>query len=365
MSSEKGCKKCILPAGYPDIEFDESGTCNYCNYFEKIKNELNDFDKHKKILDDRIELHRGKGERFDVLAGLSGGKDSTYVLYYLKKRYNLRVLAYTYDNNFLTDYAHSNIKIALDALEIPHFYHRKNWKYIKSLYRKSVEKMGYICYACALPAYWSTIVLAADLGIPMVVGGRSRPQIFHSLLPGGNDFAIPSIWQNLKPYDRPGHVNTFGKFYDTIKLLVHYLYDNNQQEIDEIMTWVFPFPEESSLRNNILPEYLNLFLYIPYDEKRFMNELEQDIGWKRPPMDHILTHADCGVHDAADYMYYMYYGRLKIIRELAVMIREGKITREEALKRAEKEIKEPVEELDGLLNVLDMNRNDIPHLCGN
>lgn len=362
MKNETTCTKCILPQSYPDIHFDDNGVCNYCNYYDTVSEHLNDFEKHERLLDERILMHKGKGEKYDVLVGLSGGKDSTYVLYYLKKKYNLRILAYTYDNHYLTDYAYNNIRIALDALEVPHIQYRKNWSLMKALYQKSVEKAGYICYGCALPGYWSTVEIASEMGIPMIVGGRSRGQIFHSLLKDGKDFAIPSIWQNLNPYDEKAHSETIKAFHDAITLVVHWFFDDDPVKRDEILSELFPFPDTRNLKNGILPEILNLFLYIPYDEKKFMDTLHKEIGWKKPKIKGILTHSDCFAHDAADYMYYKYYGRQKIVRELSVLIREGVISREEAIKRGGGGLEEPSGEIEKLLNYLEIDRDSLPHI---
>ena len=52
----------------------------------------------------------------------SGGKDSTSSLYYVKKRYNLNPLAFTFDHGFETEEAMRNIKNAVEILDVDFLY---------------------------------------------------------------------------------------------------------------------------------------------------------------------------------------------------------------------------------------------------
>jgi hypothetical protein len=91
------CSKCILPETYPNITFDEKGVCNFCRTYKEPKPTggedilINLFNKVKKM-----------GRIYDAVVPLSGGKDSTYVLYLATQVYKLNVLAYTFHNGFLT-----------------------------------------------------------------------------------------------------------------------------------------------------------------------------------------------------------------------------------------------------------------------
>ncbi len=84
------CKRC--PANnfmIPGLEFDDDGLCPICAAEEQTKN-LNSV---VPIID---EIPRAKHSRFDIVVFYTGGKDSTYLLYYLSKVKKLRVLALTW-----------------------------------------------------------------------------------------------------------------------------------------------------------------------------------------------------------------------------------------------------------------------------
>ena len=73
----KRCTRCVLPENYPRIGFSEAGVCNYCLTHRKWEY------KEKEELDKFLEPFRNKGERYDCIVGISGGRDSSYALYYL------------------------------------------------------------------------------------------------------------------------------------------------------------------------------------------------------------------------------------------------------------------------------------------
>jgi 3'-phosphoadenosine 5'-phosphosulfate sulfotransferase (PAPS reductase)/FAD synthetase len=119
MSSEMNrCKRCSLPEGKFNVVLNASGICNYCDYFEQNKKTILDFTNRENILVRKFEKHRGKYE-YDAIVGLSGGKDSTYVLCQMVDKYKLKVAAVTYDNGFLTDFARESIENTINKLGRP------------------------------------------------------------------------------------------------------------------------------------------------------------------------------------------------------------------------------------------------------
>ena len=93
------CQNCYLPEGKFNVVLNGNGICNYCEYFEQNKQDIMNITNREQILAGRFEKFRGKYE-YDAIVGLSGGKDSTYVLSQMVKKYNLKVLAATYDNGW-------------------------------------------------------------------------------------------------------------------------------------------------------------------------------------------------------------------------------------------------------------------------
>ena len=95
----KKCIKCLLPETHESIIFNEDGLCNICVQNIYKNNEI-EWSSRKNELDELIESHRGKYE-YDCIIPFSGGKDSTWTLYYLIKEYNLKPLVVRFDHGFL------------------------------------------------------------------------------------------------------------------------------------------------------------------------------------------------------------------------------------------------------------------------
>lgn len=60
----------------------------------------------------------GRGKKYDVVIGVSGGCDSSYMLHLAKNVYGLRVLAAHFDNTYNSKIAVENIKVVLDKLGV-------------------------------------------------------------------------------------------------------------------------------------------------------------------------------------------------------------------------------------------------------
>ena len=83
------CKKCAAnDFMIPGIEFDENGLCPMCASSKRTEH-------LKSVLPLVEDIPVNLKGRFDVAVFYTGGKDSTFLLYYLAKVKNLRVLALT------------------------------------------------------------------------------------------------------------------------------------------------------------------------------------------------------------------------------------------------------------------------------
>ena len=104
----KRCAKCVFPETFPGIEFDEAGVCNFCRDFRGHQFVEQSKRQYRKRFEELIDKNRRVGG-YDCLMAYSGGKDSSYTLVVLKKKYNLSILALTIDNGFISPVATRNI----------------------------------------------------------------------------------------------------------------------------------------------------------------------------------------------------------------------------------------------------------------
>jgi tRNA(Ile)-lysidine synthase TilS/MesJ len=138
------CVSCILPKDLPGMNIDEEGNCHYCRQaqYRPIEKALGNQEETKKRFETMIEKWRGKG-RYDCLVPLSGGKESSYVLYVLVKDYNLKPLVFTLANGFQHPDAVNNIENLVDQLGVDLLIYRPNMKLFYKLFREFLSQAGY------------------------------------------------------------------------------------------------------------------------------------------------------------------------------------------------------------------------------
>jgi len=141
----KRCTKCITPETHETIMFNDKGICNVCDNIA-IKENI-DWVSKKKDLDQLIEHYRGKYD-YDCLVPFSGGKDSTWALYYLVKHYKIKPLVVRFDHGFLRPNIEENTKRTLRKLGVDFHHFTPNWNVVKKLMLQAFLEKGDFCWHC-------------------------------------------------------------------------------------------------------------------------------------------------------------------------------------------------------------------------
>jgi len=89
------CSSCTISNQRPRINFDKNGVCSACNYAERKKNNI-DWELRNKELEALCDKYRKNDGTYDVIVPSSGGKDSAFVAYTLKYKYNMNPLTVTW-----------------------------------------------------------------------------------------------------------------------------------------------------------------------------------------------------------------------------------------------------------------------------
>ena len=114
------CTRCIYDSRVSSITFDKQGICNYCHQIDALIAEYGTGTKKGDYTIDKIvnEIKKkGANKKYDCIVGVSGGTDSSYMLYWAVKN-GLRPLAVHYDNTWNTAIATENIRKVLSALNV-------------------------------------------------------------------------------------------------------------------------------------------------------------------------------------------------------------------------------------------------------
>jgi len=357
------CRRCLLPAGSLHVRLDESGLCNYCRHWDETKASFLDFERNRPLFVDRLERYRGQFH-YDAAVGLSGGKDSAYVLHRLTSAYEATVLAITFDNGFLTEHAWRNVGEICRTSGVDHLVYKPDWEAYREFYRATLRRLGDPCIACSLGGYILSVRGCRDLRIPFFVHGRSPMQMFRHWYPGTRDPGIGLLRRNLTEHSFSALRKDYRAIIRRMRLLLIYLIRNAR-----LRRRIFRELFGAGFRDDdIRPEFLAFFLFEPYDGVKIVRHLEAlDVGY-RPSENHaILGHDDCLIHDVAAYLYERHHGVSRVLPEVAAMLRQGAITRAEAheILAANKPSEEDVEISTGhLLERLEMTRPEFDRIVG-
>lgn len=310
----KICKRCILPETFPGIRFDEEGVCNFCRDFKGKSSLAESKEKYRKKFEDLLEKHRGRSY-YDCLMAYSGGKDSTYTLTLLKQRYNLKILALTFDNGFIPQVTFQNIRVVAENLGIDHLSFKPRFDLLKKIFlasmrsdmysEKTLERASTICTSCMGLVKFLSLRTALEKEIPFIAYGWSPGQAPLS----------SSVFKNNKQMVKTMQSAIFDPLHkiggDEIK---PYFLDQRHFE----KNYDFPY--------NVSP-----LAFSEYDEERIFKNM-QDLGWKKPE-ETDPNSTNCLLNGFANLVHKEKFGFHPYALELANLVREGHLDRQEALDR--------------------------------
>ena len=314
----KRCTRCVLPETFPGITFDADGVCNYCRryrgdaHLEKQKARL------RRKFDDILAQVRGRGE-YDCLMSWSGGKDSTYTLAVLKERFGLRVLAFTFDNGFVSPRTFENMRVVSDNLGVDHIIVKPSFDLMRQVFvgsaqrrdlytQKALERASNVCTSCMGFAKGIALRLALERDIPLMAYGWSPGQApLSSAIFRGNPQMIRAMLQA-----------TTGSL---------------RSLVGEAAVAPY-FPTEAQLAGaSHFPYNVSPLAFLDYDEVAEVERIRK-MGWQRPD-DTDPNSSNCLLNAFAIQSHIEQMGFHPYALELANLVREGYLDREEAIARLE------------------------------
>lgn len=355
----KFCTQCsandFMIAG---IEFDESGLCPMCA-------SKRDTAEMKSVVPFIRDIPHSKKSRFDVALFYTGGKDSTYLLYYLAKVKNLRVLALTWEIPYISDSAKKSIENA-----------RKNFRNVEFVSRKvadtDLRKIYSALYSmnentCACPslAYVMFYPLMVDERVPYFVAGNEPAQLaglyFNNMAPKISYKFADSKFLNflvnlgrvltLHPPLKRGQFHTLTTMkqlaYGQNKLSKLAGYEN--ELVNNVTKAIHTLPEivkplKRSIRSSSFTGKIPAFVQIDFDEisggkydwEKVKELIVKECGWVPPEDTGKGLHTSCKIEKCKEYSQFtrFYHMKSKLIPfsaiELSIATRDKALSREQA-----------------------------------
>ncbi len=204
MNNNKICSRCIMDQTAKEIEFDENGVCNFCRHYDEVLvNEIfSDKGGEEKLNKLIAEIKdKGKNSQYDCLIGLSGGVDSSYVAYVIRKKYGLRAFAVHLDNGWNTELAVANVEQIVKRLDIDLHTYVLDWKEFRDIQISFLKSSISNIEIPTDHAIWALLIkTAAKMKIPYIIAGNNV--VTESIMPeswlyGSKDSRLIKAIHNL------------------------------------------------------------------------------------------------------------------------------------------------------------------------
>lgn len=327
IAAMRRCSKCILPSSMPFIDFDERGVCVFCRHHVPLE------PKGESELLNMIEPKRSSRGEPDCLFPLSGGRDSSYGLHYAKNVLKLNPIAYSYDWGMLTDLGRRNQARMCGALGVEHLLISADIGKKRRFIRQNVLA-------------W---LKKPDLGtVPLFMAGDKQyfyylNRLKNQIRTGLSIYCENPLEQTNFKYGFCGVAPKFDQNHVYVigmrkKLRMALYYAKHYASNPALINASLADTAGAFFSTYFLPhDYVYLFKYIRWDEKTVNDTLRSTYDWELAPDTSTTWRIGDGTAPFYNYIYFTVAGFTENDTFRSNQIREGIITRNEALRLAENE----------------------------
>ena len=340
----RSCSNCLLPETAEATTFDSQGTCSVCKQIE-YKEEKVDWPDRRRQLDELVSLYKDKG-LYDCIVPFSGGKDSTYQLWYIVRELKLKPLVVRFDHGFYRPILEKNNKRTFKILGVDVVQFTPSWHVVRELMLESLKRRGDFCWHCHTGIYAHTMQVALRYSTPLLFWGESLAE-----------------YQSFYTYEEMEEVDEkrFNRAMN-LGMTSDDMYEFLNGRISKRDLYPFSYPPRKDLRA-LGCRSVCLGNYIKWDTKKQVSIIKEELGWEGDQVEGIPPEFDyekieCHMQGIRDYLKYIKRGFGRTNHLANIEIRNGRMTREVG-ERLEKEYdgKRPVS-LDIFLEYLHLTEEE-------
>jgi hypothetical protein len=346
----KRCTRCILPENYPGTDFDNKGVCGFCNSYRP--KEYRGDKKLKEEIEKVLNTKKYDNSSYDCVVAISGGRDSSYLLWYAVKQLGLKVVAYSAEHCFVPKLAIQNTKRIADKVKAELFIEKN--RYLKRrcfehhlnafAHKPSPAMIGVLCTGCKL---------GIDMGLKKIADKNNIPIV----LLGGSPFEVGSYKTGLMridPKDKSTSSFVQGYIREIIRNPKWIMHANSlMSQYQEFYHLYYKRTLKKRLR--VIGPY---YSYLKWDEKKIINTLVAEMGWEQNTEKNKSTwKTDCHIAPLRKYLYKKILGFNDMDDHLSALVRDGQLTRDEAMERLENESAVPDNVLTHIFSKLNIDEN--------
>ena len=351
----KRCSKCLLPETMPFIEFDEAGVCNYCHTY-KLKNTL----KPKDELMEVLEPYRKKNG-VECIVPFSGGRDSCYGLHVIVNELKLKPITYTYDWGMVTDLGNRNISLMCSKLGVENIVvsadiakKRKNIKMNLTAWLKNPH-LGMLNLLTAGDKHFFKYIetIKRETGVALNLWSINPLEVTHfktGFLGLAPEFSEQKVYNN-------GFSKQLRYHYLRLKEMVKSPGYFNSSIFDTLSGEYYRSATKKT-------DYYHIYDYWQWDEK-IINTVLDSYGWEKAPDTNTTWRIGDGTAAFYNYVYYTVAGFTEHDTFRSNQIREGQLSREEALAMIEDENRPRYQNIKWYLDILGFDFENVVKTVNN
>ena len=347
------CTKCTLPITWETLNFDQNGVCNICRNWE-AKTESVDWKEREKILSKILAdvKDRNKDSEYDCIVPFSGGKDSTYTLYAVVRKYGLKPLVVSFDHGFYRPKTIENRSRTFKKLGVDVITFTPNWKIVKKLMLESLIRKGDFCWHCHSGVFSYPMQIAVKFNIPLLIwgegGGEYETYFRYAELEETDEWKYNRrIIMGMRAEDMAGFINV---------------------EMRDLSPFIYPSKEEL---DKVGVKSLPLGNYIQWNQEEFAETIRKELGWNYDKVESLypdelgFDKIECMMTGMRDYIKYLKRGFSRITHRTTIDIKQGRISRDEGLTLIRKYEHRKPASLSIFLKILDLSEDEFNGICLN
>lgn len=176
------CRKCVQPDTRPNIFFTGDGMCGAC-YFAKEQDSLDWTGREAELLEIAEWAKVNAGDGYECIVGVSGGRDSHFQAFYARDRLGLKVLLVNCAPDHITDVGRHNLEnLVQHGFDLISY--RPNPKVMCAATRKSFFKYGNVAKPSEYPLHAAPYQIALRFEIPLIIQGENPGIALGTVEPG-------------------------------------------------------------------------------------------------------------------------------------------------------------------------------------
>ena len=340
----KVCSKCVIPETVDTVTYDENGVCSVCRQID-YRDEKIDWPARRRQLDELIDEYRNKG-LYDCIIPFSGGKDSTYQLWFAVKELGLKPLVVRFDHWGYRPLIEENNTRTFKMLGVDAFEFKASWDVVRELMLESLKRRGDFCWHCHTGIYAGVMQIALRFQIPLVIWGESLAE-YHSWY----------TYEEMEEVDEKRFNRAMNQ-----GITADDMFEFLEGRVSKRGLWMFTYPPRKELVK-MGCRSICLGNYIKWDIKKHVEIIKRELGWKGQPVEGVPPEYDyekieCRFQGIRDYCKFVKRGYGRTNHLASIDIRNKRLSRDEGLKITEMYDGKRPASLDYFLEMLQISEEE-------